>query len=178
MTQPPAPVATTVAAAKPRLGHPYLAIGDSVLLASAQALEARLDGDITVDAVVGRQVWSGIARLAAYRAAGDLVGLKAVIIDLGTNGPISPYDVARFRALSAGVPLLVFVNVRVPLPWQAESDASLAAVAGQPGVVVVDWYRASANPAVLWPDGIHPDPRGQVIFANLVAQALEGSTLG
>ena len=110
------------------MGHDYLAIGDSVLLASAQALEQRLHGDVTVDAVVGRQVWSGISRLADVRAAGDLTGLKAVIIDLGTNGPMTPQDVAQLRALTAGVPLLVLVNVRVPLPWQGESNASLATV--------------------------------------------------
>jgi hypothetical protein len=143
-----------------------------VLLASAQALEQRLHGDVTVDAVVGRQVWSGISRLAAYRAAGDLTGLKAVIIDLGTNGPMTPEDVAQLRALTAGVPLLVLVNVRVPLPWQGESNASLAAVKDLPKVVIVDWYQASAAPGLLWPDGIHPDPEGQVIYANLVATAL------
>ena len=75
-------------------------------------------------------MWSGISRLAEYRAAGDLTGLKAVIIDLGTNGPMTPEDVAQLRALTAGVPLLVLVNVRVPLPWQGESNASLAAAQG------------------------------------------------
>ena len=161
-----------VAPSRPKLGHDVLAIGDSVLVAASASLQQRLHGDITIDAVVGRQVWSGIARLAAYKAAGDLVGLKAVIIDLGTNGPMTPQDVAQFRALSAGVPLLVFVNVRVPLPWQSESNASLSAVAGQRGIAVVNWYSASAAPGVLWPDAIHPDPKGQVLYANLVAAAL------
>ncbi len=163
---------TTTTTPRPKLGHDVLAIGDSVLLAASPALEERLHGDITVDAVVGRQVWSGISRLAAYRAAGDLIGLKAVVIDLGTNGPITPADVAQFRALTAGVPLLVLVNVRVPLPWQAESNASLAAARHLPRVVVVDWYQASGAPGVLWADGVHPDPKGQVIYANLVAGAL------
>jgi hypothetical protein len=167
-------VVATVAKPRRKLAHDVLAIGDSVLLASAQALEQRLDGDVTVDAVVGRQVWAGINRLAAYRAAGDLVGLKAVIIDLGTNGPLAPSDVTRLRALTAGVPLLVFVNVRVPLPWQAESNASLAAARDLPGVEVVDWYQASGAPGVLWADGVHPDPEGQVMYANLVADALGG----
>jgi hypothetical protein len=80
--------------------------------------------------------------------------------------------VAQFRALTAGVPLLVLVNVRVPLPWQAESNASLAAARHLPRVVVVDWYQASGAPGVLWADGVHPDPKGQVIYANLVAGAL------
>jgi peptidoglycan/LPS O-acetylase OafA/YrhL len=164
--------AAKVPPTRPKLGHDVLAIGDSVLVAATTSLEQRLHGDITVDAVVGRQVWSGIARLAAYKAAGDLVGLKAIVIDLGTNGPMTPQDVAQFRALSVGVPLLVFVNVRVPLPWQSETNASLAAVAGQPGIAVVNWYSASAAPGVLWPDAIHPGPKGQVLYANLVAAAL------
>jgi len=154
------------------LGHDILAIGDSVLLAASQALSAKLSGDITVDAAVGRQCWAGVARLAQYRAAGDLVGLKAIIIDLGTNGPMTPSDVAQVRALAAGVPLIIFVNVRVDRPWQSETNASLAAVAGQPGVRVVNWYAASAAPGLLWPDGIHPDPAGATVYADLVAAAL------
>ena len=80
---------------RPKLGHDVLAIGDSVLVAASASLQQRLHGDITIDAVVGRQVWSGISRLAAYKAAGDLVGLKAIVIDLGTNGPMTPQDVER-----------------------------------------------------------------------------------
>jgi lysophospholipase L1-like esterase len=38
--------------------------------------------------------------------------------------------------------------------------------------VIVDWYQASAAAGLLWPDGIHPDPKGQAIYANLVAAAL------
>ena len=85
---------------------------------------------------------------------------------------MTPQDVAQFRALAVGVPLLVFVNVRVPLPWQSETNASLSAVAGEPGIAVVNWYSASAAPGVLWPDAIHPDPKGQVLYANLIAAAL------
>ena len=70
------------------------------------------------------------------------------------------------------MPLLIFVNVHVPLPWQSETNASLATVAGQPGITVVNWYSASAAPGVLWPDAVHPDPKGQVLYANLVAAAL------
>ena len=152
--------------------HDVLAIGDSVLLAAAASLEQTLHGDVTVDAAVGRQVWSGIARLRAYRKAGDLAGLDAIVIDLGTNGPMSPSDVAELRALAAGVPLLVFVNVRVPQAWQAETNDSLAAVQGQPGIEVVNWFAASSAPGLLWPDGVHPDLKGQVVYADLVAGAL------
>jgi peptidoglycan/LPS O-acetylase OafA/YrhL len=163
---------TTARRVVSKLGHDVLAIGDSVLLAASDTLDHRLHDDITVDAVVGRQVWTGIARLAAYRAAGDLTGLKAIVIDLGSNGPMTPSDVTQLRDLAAGVPLLVFVNVRVPQPWQSETNSSLAAVRHKPGVRLVNWYSASATPGALWPDGIHPDAKGQVIYANLVAKAL------
>ena len=98
--------------------------------------------------------------------------MPLAVIDLGTNGPMTTSDVARFRTLTAGVPLLIFVNVRVPLAWQAESNSSLAAARDLPGVEVVDWYHASAAPGVLWADGVHPDPAGQSVYANLLAGAL------
>ena len=166
------PPGTAPAKAASKLGHSVLAIGDSVLLAAASALGTRLHGDITVDAAVGRQVWTGISRLEQYRDAGDLVGLRAIVIALGTNGPMTPADVAQLRALARGVPLLVFINVRVDRTWQSETNTSLAAVVGQPGVRVVNWYGASAAPGLLWPDGVHPDPAGATVYAGLVASAL------
>jgi peptidoglycan/LPS O-acetylase OafA/YrhL len=169
------PPSTAPAQAAGKLGHSVLAIGDSVLLAAASAIDTRLHGDITVDAVVGRQVWTGVARLEQYRDAGDLVGLKAIVIALGSNGPMTPSDVAQLRALARGVPLLVFINVRVDRPWQSETNASLEDVAGQPGVRVVNWYAASAAPGLLWPDGVHPDPAGATVYAELVASALAPS---
>ena len=82
---------------RPKLGHDVLAIGDSVLVAASASLQQRLNDDITIDAVVGRRVWSGISRLTAYKAAGDLMGLKAIIIDLGTNGPMTPQTSSNFE---------------------------------------------------------------------------------
>lgn len=171
-----APTTTTVPRNPPppawHRRHYVLALGDSVLLASAQALERRLDNHVTVDAIVGRQVWQGERRLSQYRRVGDLNGLKAVVVDLGSNGPLKPSDVSDIMHICRGVPLLVFVNVRVPLPWQAETNASLAAVGKDPGVRVVNWFAATAKPGVLWPDAVHPNPKGQVLYADLVAQAL------
>ncbi|HET9059097.1 MAG TPA: acyltransferase family protein [Acidimicrobiales bacterium] len=169
--RPPTPPST--AGSPARLAHPYLAIGDSVLLAAAPALEADMHGDITIDASVGRQVAQGIARLAQYKQAGDLRGLKGLVIDLGTNGPLSPADASQLRSLAAGVPVIVFVNVRVPRPWQAETNASIAPMQAVPGVRVVDWYDASSRPGVFWADGVHPGPRGQLLYARLVSAALQ-----
>lgn len=133
-----------------------------------------MHGEITIDAAVGRQVAQGVQRLAEYKQAGYLKRLKGLVIDLGTNGPLSPADAARLRALAAGVPVVVFVNVRVPRPWQAETNASIGALRDQPGVRVVDWYTASARPGVFWADGVHPGPIGQLLYGRLVTNALQG----
>ena len=58
-------------------------------LAAAPDLETTFGPDITVDAAVGRQVDGGLDRLARYQAAGQLNGLRALVVGLGTNGPFS-----------------------------------------------------------------------------------------
>ncbi|MHB1929748.1 MAG: SGNH/GDSL hydrolase family protein, partial [Acidimicrobiales bacterium] len=90
-----------------------------------------------------------------------------------SNGPFTPQDMADLEDLTAGVPEVVLVNVRVPLSWQAESNATIRSVRGRPGFRIVDWYKASADRALLWPDGVHPDPAGQEAYAQLVKAALQ-----
>jgi peptidoglycan/LPS O-acetylase OafA/YrhL len=185
-THPPTTTATTttttvpppvVAGAPPLLrapaGGPVLAVGDSVMVGASRDLEAAFGPSITVDAAVGRQVGQGIERLEEYRAAGRLNGLRALIVGLGTNGPFEPFQMQELLSITASVPLIVLVNVRVPLSWQSESDTTIAAAAGNPRVEVVDWYRASATPGILYPDAIHPNDIGQVIYTNLLVRAIE-----
>lgn len=173
---PRAPAAPTPPG--PAAGGPVLAIGDSVMLAAAPDLERVFGPTITVDAVVGRQVQAGLDRLAAYRAAGRLQGLRALVVGLGSNGPFTEADLTQLRQLAAGVPLVVLVNVRVPDPWEPVSDLTIDGAAADPGFRVVDWYTASGNPQLLWPDGVHPDPAGQQVYATMVAQAVTGQQPG
>jgi peptidoglycan/LPS O-acetylase OafA/YrhL len=156
-------------------GPPVLAIGDSVMLAASADLDLAFGPDIRVDAAVGRQVATGLSRLAAYRAAGRLDGLRALVVGLGTNGPFEPSQLAQLLTLARGVPEVVLINVRVPQPWQGESDATIdGAGVGHPQVRVVDWYDASAAASLLYPDAIHPDPAGQAVYSNLVVGAVGG----
>lgn len=142
------------------------------MLAASPDLTRALGPGAVVDAAIGRQPYSGIDRLAQYRAAGRLKGLRALVIDLGTNGSFSPAEFQQLVGLAQGIPLVVMVNVRVPDAWQATSDDTINAAAGRPGFVVVNWYQASSNRALLWPDQIHPDPLGQVVYTNLIVQAI------
>ncbi len=149
-----------------------LAIGDSVMLDAAADLTQDLGPSTVVDAVVGRQVSDGIARLADYRAAGRLTGLTALVIGLGTNGPMSIAQCDQILNLASGVPRVIFVNVRMPRPWESITNDTLAAcTARQPSVFLVDWYDASAAPGVLGPDEIHSTPAGATLYAALVARA-------
>jgi peptidoglycan/LPS O-acetylase OafA/YrhL len=155
---------------------PVLAIGDSVMLAASGDLETAFGQTITVDAAVGRQVDAGLDRLQSYRRAGRLDGLRALVIGLGSNGAFSPAQMHQLLALARGVPLLVLINVRVPDPWEAESNATIDGLRPRPGIRVVDWLAASARPGLLYPDAVHPDPAGQLVYANLVTRAVTGSS--
>jgi hypothetical protein len=169
------PGTTTHLAATPPPGPAnegsVLAIGDSVMLAAAADLDAVFGPAIVVDAGIGRHPASGLARLAAYRAAGRLRGLRVLVVGLGSNGPFGAANLTQLRQLAAGVPLVVLINVRIPDSWEVVSNQTIDSAAALPGFKVVDWYAASAQPGLLWPDGIHPDPRGQQVYAALVAQA-------
>ena len=156
-----------------------LAIGDSVMLDAAPDLTEDLGPSTVVDAVVGRQVSDGIQRLSEYRAAGRLNDLSALIIGLGTNGPMTVDQCDQILALASGVPRVVFVNVRMPRAWEPVSDGSLATcTAHQPRVVLVDWFDASAAPGVLGPDQIHATPTGAELYASLVTNAVRSVSAG
>jgi len=152
--------------------HGILAIGDSVLLAAEPALQATFGHRITVDAAVGRQVYTGLARLAQYQAAGRLATVQALVVDLGSNGVFTPADMTDLEQLAAGVPRVVLVNVRVPDPWGPESNQTIDSVAHRPGFAVVNWWKASEDKALLYPDGVHPDPTGAEVYAKLLQAAL------
>jgi len=155
---------------------PILALGDSVMLGCAPVLEQRLGPRLRVDAVVGRQAVDTISRLAEYRAHGDLP--PTVIVQLGDNGPVWYSNLQRLRAVLAGVPHVVLVNVRVARSWQGEVDKALSEyVASWPQAVLANWYSHSSEGLLV--DGVHPSVAGRAIYASVVIEALrEAATRG
>jgi hypothetical protein len=148
-----------------------LAIGDSVMLAAAPALEHRLGSRVRVDAAVGRQISDIANRLDAYRQAGAMP--PNVVLQIGDNGPVWYADLMRLKQALRGVPDVIFVNVRVPRSWQGEANNAVAQfVHGWRHAHIADWYSVSGAPGVLW-DGLHPDAQGSALYAGVVAQALE-----
>ncbi len=177
-TSVPGTVAPTTPTTVP-VANDVLAIGDSVMLDAAGDLKQDLGPSTVVDAVVGRQVSDGIQRLTDYRAAGRLTGLTALVIGLGTNGPMSVAQCDQILGLASGVPRVVFVNVRMPRPWESITNGTLGACTGrQSRVTLVDWYDASAASGVLGPDQIHATTAGATLYASLVTRAASAAPPG
>jgi peptidoglycan/LPS O-acetylase OafA/YrhL len=169
----PAKPAPGTIPATTRPADDVLAIGDSVMLDAATDLKQDLGPATVVDAVVGRQVADGIARLTDYRDAGRLTSLTGLVIGLGTNGPMSVSQCQQILSLTSGIPRVVFVSVRMPRPWESITNNSLATcTARQPGVILADWYDASAAPGILGPDQIHSSAAGAALYASLISRVL------
>jgi lysophospholipase L1-like esterase len=124
---------------------------------------------VRVDGVVSRQFETGIGVVQADAAAGTLG--KVLVVELGTNGTVTPADFTAMMQAAVGVTRVVFVNVNVPRSWEAEDNAVLAAgVAQYPGVAVLaNWNALSADhPEWFTPDQVHLEPAGAAAMATLI----------
>ncbi len=164
-----APVATPPATPKPR--RSILAFGESVMIQGAEALAEDL-GPVRVDAAVGRHIKEGIDILER-RAADDKLA-SVVIIQLGNNGPFRAGQFDAVMEPLREVPLVVWVNVRVPRDWEAHNNRIIASgVEKYPNATLVDWHAATdGHPELFWKDGYHPRPEGADLYADLIAAAV------
>ena len=87
----------TGAAQPPKVsGGQVTAIGDSVMVASAAALDAALP-DVYINAQVGRAMVNGLTVIQGLAARGEL--RRFVVVGLGTNGPVSAAQIRQLRRL-------------------------------------------------------------------------------
>jgi peptidoglycan/LPS O-acetylase OafA/YrhL len=159
----PHPVAT---------GDQIMAIGDSVMLASAPSLQDAFPG-IRIDAVVSRQMRAAPAVLQAAKDAGSL--RKVVLIGLGTNGSISQSTLDQLQQIAGPGHQFVFVTVQAPRGWTDGVNSELDAFAGahQRTVALAEWKSAiTPHLDLLAEDHIHPGSRGGKIYAGVVDDAL------
>ncbi|MFD5213488.1 acyltransferase family protein [Microbacterium sp. NPDC058345] len=166
--QTPAPVPTP----EQVTGEQVIAVGDSVMLASAPALYERLPG-IAVDAKVSRSIWAGADIVDGLAASGSL--RDHVVIALGTNGPVDRRVLAHIADTVGHDRDLILVNAYAPREWIDGVNRDLAAFArGRTGVVVADWSKAIAkHRELLAGDQIHPRSAGGTIFADVVQQGID-----
>jgi len=155
-------------------GTGVTAIGDSVLLASAQALRAALPG-IAVDARIGRQMSVANKVVASLRATGRLG--RVVVVDLGTNGDFTTQTLAQLMTTIGPSRKVLLLTVYARRSWQDAVNMTVrAAPLEWPNVTVVDWHDAIAHrQSLLWTDHVHPRPQGARLYAKLVTAALPAS---
>jgi peptidoglycan/LPS O-acetylase OafA/YrhL len=167
-TPPAAPGTSTL---PPPAGQGVTAIGDSIMVDAAPYLQQSLPG-IALDAQIGQQLYQVQNQVAQLKAEGA-VGNR-LILELGANGPYSTAQLSSLLDALGPMQRTVLVNARVPLPWQAEVNQTIATVAAsRPNTVLVDWYDDSAPyPQYFYPDGVHLDPAGAKYYSSLLVQAL------
>ena len=142
------------------------------MLGAAGELQRAL-GNPDIDAEVSRQASAVVDILRQRRAAGQLV--DAVVIHTGHNGLLNAEQFDEMMQELADVRKVVFVNVKVPRPWeQPNNDVLAKGVRRYPkNTVLVDWQAASAGRSELFRrDGFHFRPEGQRIYADMIAAHL------
>jgi peptidoglycan/LPS O-acetylase OafA/YrhL len=147
------------------------AIGDSVMLGAALALESEIDG-IAIDAAISRQASEAIELLRERAASGELGDV--VIVHMGNNGTFTATQFDTMMDVLASVPRVVFINDKVPRPWEAPNDAVIAdGVQRYPNTLLVDWHGASSQrPDYFWDDGMHLRAEGAAAYAALIASQI------
>ncbi|MGN6793034.1 MAG: SGNH/GDSL hydrolase family protein [Streptosporangiaceae bacterium] len=155
-------------------GAQVTAIGDSVMAASAMALEKALPG-IYIDAVPSRQMPAGLAVVRHLAATGRL--RQVLVIGLGTNYIVTTNQLDQLLRILGPGRQLVLVNTYVPDEWSKEVNATDARFIRQhPSVVLADWYDTIRNRIyLLWPDHVHPEMPGTSVYARMVYRAVQAT---
>jgi hypothetical protein len=154
-------------------GQSVTAVGDSVMVAATPALDQALPG-IEINAMVGRQFSTGLQVIAQLKAEGQLRSI--VVVGLGTNGTVTSDEISQLFAEIGTGHRLVLVNTFEDRSWEQEVNSTLAAAANAhpASVVLADWYDTIDHRTdLLWPDGIHPQPAGGVVYAAMLKTAVE-----
>jgi hypothetical protein len=160
---PPADDATT--------GDEILAIGDSVLLAAAPALQDEYPG-IAIDAAVSRGMYSAPDILRSYAKSDKL--RPVVVVALGTNGPIERSTLEEIRRILGPDRELIVVNAQAPRGWIPGNNKEFSSFAlVYRSVELANWHDA-IQPFLneMASDQVHFGPIGAGIFTGAVQEAV------
>lgn len=169
----PSPGLTPKPVQKPiPLGTKVTAIGDSIMVDIEPDLKKLIPG-IVVDGKVGRQLIQTPPEISYLKSAGKLGNV--VVIELGTNGPFTWGQLQNLYQSLGNRKQVIFVNTRVPRPWQSDVNNMLAKfVSSTPHTTLVDWYTKSTNQyGYFGPDGVHLTQKGSRVLASIIKDAIQ-----
>ena len=149
------------------------AIGDSVMLGSAEQLGQDVSNLDVMDAAVGLQASEAIKILRSRKASGELG--EVVIVHIGNNGIFTAEQLDEMMGVLAEAHRVVLVNVNVSRPWALPNNEVLAeGTQRYPNAVLVDWYSASVDhPEYFVEDGVHLQVEGQLVYADLISDRIQ-----
>ncbi|PGL70654.1 acetyltransferase [Bacillus sp. AFS055030] len=147
-------------------------VGDSVVINSIPELK-KTYSSLSVNAKIGRQFTEASAIIQQAKNTNSLGNI--VVIELGTNGPFTTKQMSSLIDLIGKDRKILFVNTRVPRPWESIVNKTLREVSSKyANTRVVDWHSASANHnSYFSPDGVHLKPDGAKALASLLINAIE-----
>lgn len=152
-------------------GDKITAIGDSVTLASLNALEKTFPG-IYVDGAVSRTLLAAPELLNELDQAGRLDPF--VVLGFGTNDEFSLEKLEEVMGIIGENRVVVLVMPYGDRTWIPTSQANIAKAQDlYPNLYVADWcQRAQADKTLLYSDLIHPTDVGAQAYADSVKYAL------
>jgi hypothetical protein len=160
-------------------GWKVSAVGDSVLLGAATAVEYTLAGPVggavLVNAAVSRHAGTCIRVLQLFAAKSVLAPL--VIVHCGNNGALGPGFVDQVMQIAGPNRHVMFVSVKVPRPWQDTDNAELARdMARYRNARIYNWNNLGSLLApqnvYFYADGYHLTPAGRTYYATNLLKAL------
>ena len=160
-------------------GWKVSAVGDSVLLGAAAAVQSTLtgpfNGGVLVNAAVSRHAGTCIRVLEAFARKSVLAPL--VIVHCGNNGALGPGFVDEVMRVAGTHRHVMFVTLKVPRGWQDPDNAELASdVARYENARIYDWHTIGTLLApqnvYFYRDGYHLTPVGRTYYADNLYKAL------
>ncbi|MEZ5248717.1 MAG: hypothetical protein R2713_05710 [Ilumatobacteraceae bacterium] len=148
-----------------------MAIGESVMLGAGDELEL---GGFVVDVDEPRQGPETADLIEALAAAGEIG--RTVVVQVGTNGPVTEDVYRRIAQALVGSEQVVFLTLHADRSWiGANNDIIRSLPAQYPNVSLLDWDELVASGAVsgIAADGIHlATSEAQQSYANAVFTAV------
>ena len=166
---------TTTVYTKPVI--PVLALGESVM----QGVQAVLpDYGVNVDAQESIQGKGMISLLQTALQQYDIN--NAVVIQIGTNGPVTQAQYDELANTVATLPHVYFLTIKAPKDWVAGNNAIIRALpTTHPNVSIIDWESLAPQIAAdlsKSDGGVHLNSGKAVRFyANMILSALGKPTV-
>ncbi|MFC3849108.1 acyltransferase family protein [Corynebacterium hansenii] len=153
-------------------GDRITALGDSVLLASSEAMDAEFPG-IYVDGAVSRHYGSLPEIIANMEAAGTLD--QFVVLGFGTNGAAREGEFEQIVDQLGEDRVIIVVMPYGDRWYMPEAKEQIIKFAREhDNVYGAGWCQAAtADPTLLRDDYIHPTPSGAGAYAGAVRDALK-----